>query len=630
MTPVMLGAKVDQNPTGRYSSYLETCSHPANELIVLSHATSAQSDDRFLRLAAWMGVTTKKVVAEDGAPVLSVLEQTAGEDSCVAVSAESLAAIAGAIDPRVLRQFVTSQIGKLLVYTCGDSPANKEALAWVPEIQVCDTHSGSGELDFHLPKSGYKLSKQFAGLEFSSDPHGPLAVFGAQAATGQVEQVILRTSKGPVFVRVSCGSCEVFLLALSDVPEIQTPLSQDKRIEEFYGCLIPILIWLRYCFGENCWRAPATTARLIIDDPLLTDSYGFLDYGTLLRSMRALEYGTTVAFIPWNYWRTSRKQAARFRTEDPYFSICVHGCDHTNKEFGPVDPERLDWKASTALRRMEKQAKGAGMPYEKVMVFPQGWFSSPAIQALRHSQYLAAINTTCFPINDHAEQLTIADFLRPAVTRFYGQAVFQRRYPKRMIDFAFDVFLGRPAFFVEHHQYFRDGYDKLEDFVRNLHEIEPSLTWPTLSSQLRRCCLVKAVSGTTSRVQFYTRQFEFHNPRSSRTTIALEKHEPNTSIVSKVLVDGASVDFSFREDSLVFEAEADAGQTVTVEVVDKPRPVKVSPKPTLKYRAGVPVRRALSEFRDNTLAKHPKLLEAATALARTMKATADHDREEPR
>jgi hypothetical protein len=261
------------------------------------------------------------------------------------------------------------------------------------------------------------------------------------------------------------------------------------------------------------------------------------------------------------------------------------------------------------------------------MVFPQGWFSGQAIHALRTNNYLAAVNTTCFPMDEQSGPLTLGDVLRPAVTRFHGFPVFQRRYPNNLIDSAFDIFLGKPALLVEHHQYFREGCSKLEEFARSLNQVEPELKWTTLSSQLMQSCSIRSVSEKAAEVRFFTGKFQFRNTRATRTTFRLSKHEPDPSIVSEVLVDGRKVPFSLRGDVLGFEIEADPAAVVNVEVQDAPRPRSAAVRgPGLIYRVGVPVRRALSEFRDNTLTRHPRILEAATGLARAMKATADHDR----
>ena len=133
---------------------------------------------------------------------------------------------------------------------------------------------------------------------------------------------------------------------MAQLPDIGERLSQSRGVEDYYDQLIPLLILLRHCFGEMCWHGPESTARLIIDDPLLNQTYGFLSYGALQSSMRSAGYGTSIAFIPWNYWRTSRtKERRSIFDKSPNLSVCVHGCDHTNKEFGEADLGSLQWKA---------------------------------------------------------------------------------------------------------------------------------------------------------------------------------------------------------------------------------------------------------------------------------------------
>ena len=193
---------------------------------------------------------------------------------------------------------------------------------------------------------------------------------------------------------------------------------------------------------------------------------------------------------------------------------------------------------------MERHETRTGVAFEPVMVFPQGKFSTPAISALRASGYLAAVNTTCFPSYGEAEPLTIADFLRPAIMKFHGFPIFQRRYPRRLIDFAFDIFLWKPALIVQHHDDFRGGYRPFEEFVAGLHKLEPALSWGPLSEQLMESCMVRSVSERSIEVRFFTRQFKFKNLQTDRTAFTFSREEPSASAVSHVLVDGKSVPFS--------------------------------------------------------------------------------------
>jgi hypothetical protein len=256
------------------------------------------------------------------------------------------------------------------------------------------------------------------------------------------------------------------------------------------------------------------------------------------------------------------------------------------------------------------------------MVFPQGRFSSPAVLALRNGGYLAAVNTTCFPTDAGAEPLTIADFLRPAMTRFYGFPIFQRRYPKRLIDFAFDVFLGRPVLIVQHHEDFRDGYGAIEAFVGGLNRLAPGLAWRPLSDQLMESCLMRALSESAMEVRFFTRRFRFKHARSPRTDLMLSKAEPDASAIAGVRVGGQSVPFSFEDGLLTFRHRAEPGRPIEVEVLARARPPAPAPKRLgARHTAGVIARRALSELRDNALMRHPRLLAAATGLATRLKVT---------
>ncbi len=417
---------------------------------------------------------------------------------------------------------------------------------------------------------------------------------------------------------------QVFLLAGTTLPDLNEPLSRGHQLQEHYDRLIPVLIFLRHCFRESCWHGPEPTARLIIDDPLLTEKYGFLDYGVLLKSMQRSNYGTSIAFIPWNYWRTSKRDAARVISDSSNLSICVHGCDHTNKEFEARAPALLGRRAGLAMHRMESQRKRTGTGFEPVMVFPQGRFSTAAIPALRSNNYLAAVNTTCFPRNSGLDDLTVGDLLLPAVTRYNGFPIFQRRYPQCLFDFAFDLFLGRPALLVEHHEYFRNGCGVLEGFVAELHKLEPALSWPTLDAQLVRSCLKRRLSNDSVEVQFFTRRFQLANRELCSGRFLLSKYEPDSAVIQRVLVDEASMPFSFEKGFLKLEVQVDdPGQVLNIEIVDRGQPQQQAGGFGIVHNTGVLLRRGLSEFRDNTLARHSGLLKIAKGVARGLKVAGD-------
>jgi hypothetical protein len=585
-------------------------------LLAISGPEPAAEDSRLLALAEWMGMPAKTFVIEDGEASLQRLADSfKPECSCLALSAGTLAAI-NRLPGFNSRAWLDGPASALFVFGCAGTPEVKSALSSLTSGAI----SGISELNeaaerFALPREAASLSRQLAGLSFAGSTEGPVAAFELGAVPAEV---ILTANERPVFVRLNQGPVEVFLLSLP-LPDIDMPLSRTQGIEEHYAALVAPLIWLRSCFGDNCWHGLQSTARLIIDDPGLSMGYGFLVYKLLMESMQRCRYGTTVAFIPWNGWRTRRKNASRLLGEGSNLSICVHGCDHTKREFEVQDGELLDAKANLAVRRMVAQQARTGAAFEPVMVFPQGRFSMWAIRALRANDYLAAVNTTAFPADYGGGEIRVRDFLRPAITCYDGFPIFLRHYPQRAFDFAFDLFVGKPALVVEHHQFFRSGCGPMEEVVADLFKADPSLQWPSLSDQLMRSCLERTMPNGLREVMFFTRSFLLENHQGPAQRFLLSKHEPDAKAIERVLVDGVVSPWTLENGSLSLEVEAHPGQVRRIEIIDREmaRPGTVSFG--YAYNLSVLVRRALSEFRDNTLARNEGLLKVANAIAKLLR-----------
>ncbi len=203
---------------------------------------------------------------------------------------------------------------------------------------------------------------------------------------------------------------------------------------------------------------------IIIDDPLLRENYGFLNYRKLLSLMDKHNFNTCIAFIPFNFNRTDKRIATLFRERLDRFSLCVHGCDHTSGEFGSTDINYLDKKIKLATARMIEHEKRTGIPFDKVMVFPQGVFSNEALDVLKANGYLAAVNTE-LPIDGRISS-TFPFFLRYK--------------PEDVTDYVAD-----PLFIVLHHDYFKNGYESLTDFVDELNTRSKNVKWDSLSNIVR-------------------------------------------------------------------------------------------------------------------------------------------------
>ena len=599
--------------------------HGKHLLLATSGPEPAAEDRRLLALAGLMGVAAKTIaLGENGSLSQQVLDKLDAAPLCLAMSADTLAAInRDAGSGAGLESLLDGRLAQLLVYGCTSAVKHQRALLPLAAGAISGIKALDGQLKrFALPRTAAHFSGMLAGLGFSGSYEEPAFAFALRREASDGDAILTADDRA-VFVHFKRKATGVFLIA-GALPDIGKQLHRKRGVEHYYGSLVPPIVFLRLCFSQSCWQGPPATARLIIDDPGLSARYGFLDYRVLERSMQLHRYGTSIAFIPWNSWRTTRKKAARLLGADPNLSICIHGCDHTEHEFEAQDPLLLDTLAGLAMRRMEAQQRRTGARFEPVMVFPQGRFSAASIQALRANRYLAAVNTTVFPMDHGPADITIGDLLLPAVTRYNGFPIFMRHYSRNLFDLAFDLYLGKPALLVEHHQFFRKGCAPIEAVAAELHKIAPSLTWPSLTHQLTRSCLLRNLpDGSTpngsTEVQFFTRSFVLEGREAGSGRFLLRKFEPDSALIREVSVDGIPVPYSIENGFLTLEVDAEPGQSRTIEIADREQVRPAASPLGVAYNTRVLLRRGLSEFRDNTLARNNRVLRAARRFAGVLK-----------
>ena len=279
--------------------------------------------------------------------------------------------------------------------------------------------------------------------------------------------------------------------------------------------------------------------------------------------------------------------------------LCVHGCDHTDAEFATADVESLRGKAQLALERMRAHRKLSGVPFDDVMVFPQGRYSAEAVTALKAAGYLAGVNGAVCP-STMPEALALRELLEVAVTRFAEFPLFGRRYPRDLAEFAFDLFMGKPALAVEHHGYFRNGYAPLETFVEGLNALEERLEWTNLATICSEACLTKVAATGEVHVRFYTSRFSLRNSGTETRRYVLFQRQTHDGPLPSVTVDGCEWDCEREGDLLKICLSLGPGQSAAVRVIaDEAYSAGLSPRLTQTHNMRVRIRRLLCEFRDN-------------------------------
>ena len=374
-------------------------------------------------------------------------------------------------------------------------------------------------------------------------------------------------------------------------------------IREHASSALPIVLYIKWAFDGTCWNPAETNACLIIDDPLLKSRHGFVNFRKLLSLMKDHGFCTNVAFIPWN-WRRSAPDIVRLFKENPErYSISVHGCDHTRAEFGSSDRARLYCKARHALERMADHESRTGIPYDRVMVFPQGVFSEAAMSALKHTDLIGAVNNDTINVGPQRCAPTIAELWDTAVMRYDSFPIFTRRYPWEGIEnFAFDILLGKPVIIVIHHDYCSDQCRRLVTFIDQLNQLKSSMTWRSLSEVVRRSYRQRELVSGLVEVEMYGTGLHLENRASERKRYLIRKHELQPTDVQEVRAGSKRIAWKAVEgDRIQFEIELGPGEKEQIDLRFHDLPRNGRYQETLTYRARTSLRRYFSEIRDNYL-----------------------------
>jgi hypothetical protein len=338
---------------------------------------------------------------------------------------------------------------------------------------------------------------------------------------------------------------------------------------------------------------------VIIDDLTLRPSYGFVNARSLARHVDVLGCAVSVAFIPWNCDRTSREVVEVFRARWPRLSLSVHGCDHVGAEFSTSSPAAAAPMIHLALDRMRSLSLRTGLDYDPVMVFPQGRFSSAAMEALRRSRFLAAVNTE---LADHQTQRGVraSELLRPAIASYAGFPLFLRRkLDEPIVNFALDLLLGKPCLIVTHHDNFQHGMQPFVSLVTALNALEPRLQWTNLAAIVSQTYSTRTAADVGAEIRLFA-----HSTSVDLQTddLTFSKQEPLADEDAEVLVGGEVVKVHREASDIVFRGVASIKRPTTIDVKLPSEPVSLTTRP-LTYRARVGARRYLSEFRDNYVAR---------------------------
>lgn len=575
--------------------------------LVVPHTAEVQaSDARLIGLAEFLGISCKRLFLDKQAQhyVRYIEEALPNQACCLVINPQVIRDWTRGVVPADLISCLTSRFPHILVHGLSTGPFDNNLIEALSSkcLHSVRLITNTGQL-YEIASDSREVCGAFSGISF-----GPVNPVNDRILSADTE-------KGPVRTAISIGGspfmavmkrekAEIVFVASADTLDVNDEIG-SAPLSEHFSRFVPHAMALRHIFGEASWHPCEHYASIIIDDPLLRPQYGFLNFESLLRLMKEYNFSTTVAFIPHNYRRNSKRVVQMFRGNDKRLAICFHGNDHTAAEFASNDTSRLNTMIRIAEARMNIHRQATGLPCHKVMVFPQGNFSVEAMRVLKASNFCAAVNSVPHPTSRPAA-LSLAELAQPAVLRYGGFPLFLRkaiREIKRQ-DIAFNLFFGRPVLVVEHHEAFRQP-ETLAEVAFTINSFSPRIRWSNLETAIVSSTLRRKLPEGTYHIRAYSGAVRIANNQDFPQRFLVEwNHSCQCPPVEHVLRAGELCQ-SYEVD--------DSGIRVSVELASSScerfsvvyrNDYRSFRSLGFQWTAKALVRRRLSEVRDNYVSKN--------------------------
>jgi hypothetical protein len=359
------------------------------------------------------------------------------------------------------------------------------------------------------PLRGQRLVDQTA------PPPRPLA-----PAAGQ--EVLAEVSDAPVWLRGDDGGI-VRERAAAAAPALKHgDLLRDHLTAGRFWSLLPIAHFLQGICGERA--QPSLRACFVIDDPNIRwASYGSIRYRELADDAREHGYHVAVATIPLDLTLPGHRAAAVFRDHPRELSLAVHGNDHVRLELERAGSERdADRLVATAIARVERFERRAGLRIERVMCPPHGGCSPATLRSLFAHGFLALAASRPFPWNGFGEQeqWPAAGWL-PA--QLAGGLPVLPRYSlaNDLDDLVFRALLGGPLIVYCHQADLRSGLDPFREAATRIARLG-DVEWTSLAEMARRNVAVHEGDGLAT-ITLYSRDALVRRPRAPRLRIEVPR-----------------------------------------------------------------------------------------------------------
>jgi hypothetical protein len=401
----------------------------------------------------------------------------------------------------------------------------------------------------------------------------------------------------PVWAIRAQGDWRVHYVALPP-PE----LNDGEALFDHFGRrrlvrLLPLVLFIRSLADDHLWEPPPLQAAFMFDDANLHwTSYGFIDYGEMVRHGVAANYHVALATIPLDAWFVHSRTSAIFKQNPERISLLYHGNDHIFSELARArSAEAMQRLLRQAVGRMTRMEARTGLDVARVMAPPHNAFSTTALSEMARLGFDAACVSTG-SLRDHNRDAAWTRILgmKPCDV-VVGLPVIPRFFLTRCCrnNILLSALLRQPIVPMTHHQALADGYDLLDEtasFVNSLGEV----AWRDMKA-ISRSLYSRRQIGTSLSVRMWSKRVTVPIPAGT-TQLHIEYPWLEPCAAEPLVWRPIATDRPWQVVSRLEPLPVDAG--MTIEIACGP----LGATRTEAYHVGprlVPVaRRLLTEGRD--------------------------------
>jgi len=588
------------------------------KLVVPQIGNLHSADCNLIELAQFLGVDCESVfLAKLDHHHSEYLEKVIPQEAtCLVVNCGLIKKWTGDTLPPDLISYLISHFPFLLVHGLTPDPFCSALVRALSGGQLQDVRPLPRNRDiYQIAKDSRDVCGAFSGVSFGPVNSSNDCIIRPNPKAATV-RTLISIDDNPFMVLLREKKAEILLLASRDTIGVSYEV-KNNLLSEYFSRFVPHAMALRFIFGTQCWQPREHHASFIVDDPILWPNYGFLNFDALIRLMGRYNFSTTIAFIPHNYRRNSKRILEMFQKSGRRLGICFHGNDHTAKELASENVLHLNTLIGIAEARMDAHRRMNGLNCNRVMVFPQECFSVQAMKVLKCRNFYAAVCSTPHPAGCRVS-FTLGEFAQPAILRHGDFPLFLRKYVQetKTEDVAFNLFFGRPVLIVDHHQVFRRPEPLLE-VVSMINSLEPNICWSDLETVASNSILWRRGSDGFCTVRAYSSTVRLMNERSGPDRFSVKwNNSDHTYVVERVLRGGEPVNsFEVDKSGVRVSTELEPGSSQEYSILYR-NDYKSLKSLGFRWNTKAYLRRRMCDFRDNVLVKNENAIALAEALRR--------------